>query len=193
MCTALIRKHISQISLAGKIIASAELLAYGRRNSVDKALSRMVKAGELIRIVRGQFVKPEECTTPGIAKVVGIKAARLGKTIFEHASSTAASLGLQPPRSSATVYAVCGASSSFKYGTQRITTHGCCHRKAELLADTTVGRTIKALWYLGRHQVTEKLVARTTEGFSTTEKLEFARSADKMPSWLWDLFRAWSW
>ena len=44
----------------GKLISTTKLVKYGPRTSVDKALSRLTKSGEITRVTRGVYVRPKE-------------------------------------------------------------------------------------------------------------------------------------
>lgn len=54
----LIRQRIAGMPV-GEPFASAAFLNCGTRASVDQTLSRLVKAGDIERVARGVFVRPE--------------------------------------------------------------------------------------------------------------------------------------
>ncbi len=194
MCTAFIRRYVGKHVSLGSIVTSAEFLKFGRRNSVDKALSRLVKTGHLVRVARGMFTLPGDQTNgPAIVSVARAKASRFGKQLYEHAAATAASVIGTKPVASSHRYSVNGRTSSFSIAEHQVTLHGSCPRKLDMLPDSAVCRLIKSLWYLGKHALTPTVAENLSAQLTVQEKREFRQAAHLMPGWLWDMFRAWCW
>src|SRR5260370_22441869 len=59
-----IRNHIKEIAI-GEPFTSTQFNGLGTRASVDQALSRLVKRGEIVRVSRGVFVRPKNSRYAG--------------------------------------------------------------------------------------------------------------------------------
>ena len=74
------------------------LLHLGRRAAVDQALSRLVRAGQLLRIFRGVYMRPIETRfglcSPSVEKAIESLSALWGETIVPSGGAAANVLGL---------------------------------------------------------------------------------------------------
>lgn len=170
----------------GEIFTTRDLLNYGTRSAVDKAVSRLIKAEYMIRLARGIFIKDTgqsfSFTPFEIAKV---KAESFGRRIITHAKDIAHKLKLLQDGNSEITYATDGGSSSFQFGDIKI-----YFKKTSLknmkLADTKVGQTIRALNYLGKNLCNKTIIKEILKEFWYTRPLkeEIIRSYAFMPFWL---------
>src|SRR5260370_26790098 len=93
-----IRNHIKEIAL-GEPFTSTEFSGLGTRASVDQALSRLVKRGEIARVSRGVFIRPKNSryvgqVMPELSKVAQVIANAHGETIPVHGAEAAPRPGL---------------------------------------------------------------------------------------------------
>src|SRR5262245_59954202 len=90
-----IRRFVSQLP-KGQIFASMELVHMGPRYMIDSTTSNMVKAGVIIRLARGVFVRnDDDLELPSKEEVAAYNAKIFAKRIFVHGSQAAAALGLK--------------------------------------------------------------------------------------------------
>jgi len=93
-----IRNHIKGIAI-GEPFTSIQFNGLGTRASIDQALSRLVKGGEIVRVSRGVFVRPKNSryvgqVMPELSKVAQAIANAHGETIQVHGAEAARLLGL---------------------------------------------------------------------------------------------------
>src|SRR5260221_707329 len=93
-----IRKQAMSIP-KGKPFATTKFLSLGKRAAVDQAISRLVKAGEITRVARGIFVRPEKnkylgAVIPNPTKIAELIAQNTGSTIQVHGAEAAYRLAL---------------------------------------------------------------------------------------------------
>jgi len=82
----------------GALISAKELLHLGSRAAVDQALKRLEARNELMRLVRGVYVRPVKTRfgvrAPSAERVVEGIAATRAETVVAHGAAAANSLGL---------------------------------------------------------------------------------------------------
>jgi hypothetical protein len=183
-----IRRHILRLP-QGAIFSTREMLNYGRRSAVDQCLHRLVKAGRIIRLAWGLFLKDDIGITMPCAFVVATEKARaFGKQILTDAVDAAKLLNLTATGNQKITYAIQGHSSSFKYGKITINFRGICARKMAL-GDGPVGLAIKALWQLGKSVCDQHAIARAINSFKRPERRQFNQSCHLMPTWMTEIFQ----
>lgn len=80
-----VRCHITYSVRAGDMFTTRELLRYGNRNAIDQVTYRLVKAGIIIRLAWGVFVRQEDYTgedLPGPMEVARVKARAFSREVF---------------------------------------------------------------------------------------------------------------
>ena len=79
-------------------ISTKNLLHLGSRAAVDKALSRLARRGQLLRVGRGLYVRPIQTRfgvrTPEVSAVLSALQAESGEVIAPSGAATANQLGL---------------------------------------------------------------------------------------------------
>lgn len=172
----------------GKPFTSTALLKCGSRAAVDQALSRLVRVGEIIRLARGVYVRPEENrfvgkVLPEPFMVLKTIAKKTHETIQVSGAEAARQFGFTTQISAQPIFLTTGQSRRFKIGGLEMHLKHTSKKKIPF-PGTKVGLAIVALWYLGKEQVTtqsiEKIKSRLTE--CEFEKLKASR--DKMPLWM---------
>jgi len=141
----------------GEPFSTAEFLNCGGRAAVDKALSRLVKEGEIKRLSRGVFVRPKISqyvgeVSPPVEKVVEIKAKESGSKVGIQGAEAVRRFGFSTQMPVRSVYYTNGPSRKFKVGNQVVQLKRVNPRKL-VLAGRPAGEALSALWYLGKYQV----------------------------------------
>jgi hypothetical protein len=183
----LIRRHIYSLP-KGKIFSTRDMLNYGRRSAIDQCLYRLVKAGRIIRLAWGLFIREDsETDLPSPRQVAMEKARAFCKTIFTDAQDATKLLGLTAFGNERLTYAIQGHSSSFNYRETRIYLKGVCQRKISL-GDDPISLAAKALWIIGKKHCDQRTIEKATARFKRQERLQFRQSCHLMPSWLTNIF-----
>ena len=181
--TPFVRRHIFRLPLQ-KLFSTREFLMYGTRGSIDKALSRLVKRGVIVRLARGIFVRAGSILSSITAfDMAKIKAESFGKQIATWGGDLAKELGIMTWQGSKKVYCVNGSSSSFKFGDMTIQFKKACARKMRF-GDNPAGKTLRALWYLGRLCVDDICVEKSMRSCFRVDRQEIRQSLGWLPAWL---------
>lgn len=187
-----VRAHVSRMP-SGEPFSVRELLGLGPRTSIDQALSRMARGGEIERVARGFYARPQVNERLGRTvpvepeKVVAAIARTTGARVNVHGAEAARRFGLTTQVPMRKVYATTGRSRSVELPTGKVTfVHSTPSRMG--LAGTPAGEALSALLYLGRSEVTPSVVeaVRTKLGKEQFEALRSAAATTAMPSWLSD-------
>ena len=190
----LIRQRIKAMPV-GEPFSPVVFLAYGTRASVDQTLSRLVKAGNVERVTRGVFVRPEASrfvgkVMPEPLKVAQIVAKATGAIVQVHGAEAARRLRLTTQVPTQAVFMTSGPSKSIRVGKMRIRLQHVCQRKL-VLAGRPAGLALAAMWYLGRTEVTPALVDKIRRRLGPTEFEVLRSAAPAMPAWMSDaIFRS---
>ncbi len=181
--TALIRARLRSIPM-DRPFSTRDFLAYGLRNSVDKALHRMVKNKELIRLTGGIFIKwvlrPK---WPSAKEVAAAKAKAFGKELLTHGSDAAQLLGLSTEKSAQPTFATLGRTTSFSFSGTRIHLKSLTPRDAKLL-DTVPGLAIRAIRQIGRKSDVRRNLASAMLNLGQLDRLAMWDACWSMPAWM---------
>lgn len=187
--TGSIRNHIKEIAI-GEPFTSTQFNGLGTRASVDQALSRLVKSGEIVRVSRGVFVRPRNSryvgqVMPELSKVAQAIANAHGETIQVHGAEAARLLGLTTQMPLQTLFYTSGPNREIKLGELRIILKHAAPRKLALSGRPS-GLALSALWYLGKEQVSPRTI-ESIRGKLTPEAFEeFKAETRSMPAWMAD-------
>jgi hypothetical protein len=157
-------------------------LHLGPRAAVYRTFSRLVKAGIIIRISYGLFIKAD-APWPSIYEVAKTKADAFHKEIFTHGAVAAHALKLVDNSPNKSIFACSGATSNFKFGDIVIHLTGICARKRKL-ADSKAGLAIRALWHIGKKLCTFESIQLACAPFQASDNHMFKQSRNLMPAWL---------
>lgn len=139
----------------GGVIAPKEFLHLGSRAAVDQALSRLVKAGHLLRVARGIYAVPvrteRTVRAPSTESVVKAIAALGKQTIAASGAHAAKSLGLTRVVPDQEVYLTSGKKKELQIGERTIALQ---HAPYWLLSlgSTPAGNALRALDWVGEGQ-----------------------------------------
>ena len=180
-----IMEHASGLPEATPI-CPAVLLHLGKRAAVDQALTRLARAGRLMRICQGVYMRPVETRfgpcPPRIGKALDALSELWGETIVPCGGSAANRLGLTAQNPVREVYLTSGRSRRLRFG--RVTVELRHAPRWQLAAPRRkAGDVIRALAWLGPHEVEEGLEA-LLPGLSGAEVDELAAARAVMPIWM---------
>jgi hypothetical protein len=169
----------------GTLLTAKELLHLGTRASVDQALSRLVRTGELLRPSRGVYVAPVTGKfgrrSPAPLSFVKSYAANRGERVAGSPASAANALGLTTQVPVQETYLTSGANREFKLGRQTVTLR---HAPPWLLLfpEEPAGELARAIAWLGPYEVSAVLPKLRT-AIPEAEVARLARARSLMPTW----------
>ena len=171
----------------GRPFASSRFAVHGSRGAVDRALSRVVYAGEIERLARGIFGRPRKSrfvgnVLPGVFDVVRVIAKDNGETVQVHGAEAAWRFGLTMQAPTASVFHTSALSCSIRIGNATVRLVHTANRRRLQFAGKPVGLALAALWYLGKDNVTLETVVTIRAALSSDE-FEKLRLAE-LPAWM---------
>ncbi len=172
----------------GKPFGSSHFLNLGSRAAVDQALWRLVKTGEISRIKRGVFVKPEKSAyigeiLPGPEEVARYYALQYGNKIETNGAEAARRFGFSTQMSSQSMFLTNGPSRKFHLGNLHVQLKHVASRKMAL-AGRPAGEALSALWYLGRNEVTQETFKKIEARLPANEFAALTKNQEIMPGWM---------
>ena len=167
-------------------LCPGSLLHLGSRAAIDQALSRLARAGKLLRICQGVYMRPIETRfgqcAPSIDKALATLSTLWGETIVSTGGSAANCLGLTTQNPVRSVYLTSGPSRRLHFGAHPVELRhaprwqlSAPHRKA--------GQVIRALSWLGREEVEDALDA-VLPSLSKEDLDELSAARAVMPIWM---------
>ncbi len=188
----------------GALFATKDCLNFGLRNAVDKALSRLVKIGCIVRVARGVFARGDtDPTCFTVASIAAFKASVYNKVIATHGALLCRNFGWSNESNSEanskasaqanseelceTTFYVGGCSSSFESIVQRIHFRRSSAKRIST-GDDVIGELVRALWHLRLPEPTDA-VQNTLANLSKEQQRRLLQSAHLMPNWLMEQFR----
>jgi hypothetical protein len=170
----------------GALISAKELLHLGSRAAVDQALKRLEARNELMRLVRGVYVRPVKTRfgvrAPSAEKVVEGIAATRAETVVAHGAAAANSLGLTTQVPTKLVFLTSGKSRQLKLGAQVVEMK---HAPQWMLlpSQRAAGEAVRALAWIGQRGAPQALeTLKKNLSKTTVEELIALRPA--LPGWL---------
>jgi hypothetical protein len=182
-----IRRHIFGLP-EGKPFTTRDCLVYGVRSAVDQTLYRLVKNGTIRRLARGLFVRDSAKKIRfSDFEIASLKANAFGRALVRHEAVMPGHREAPLEEGVETTFWTDGQSTSFRIDGRVIRLNGCSQRKIRL-GESKVGQRMKALWRMGKEEVTRAVIARALCDFLTTDRLELTKNTRWMPAWLSDFF-----
>lgn len=159
----------------------------GSRGAVDKALARLVRSGQLVRVFRGVYMRPKFSLhlgmnlRPSPIRVMEVIAKLNGETIAIHGAEAVRRFGLSTQMQVVPTFYTSGASRELRFGKAVVR---LVHVSPDRLqhAGTRVGLALSALHYLGRKGLS-KLEISTIIGSLSDDELLILTSC-RMPAWM---------
>lgn len=167
----------------------------GRETSyanVRQVLSRLVKAGEIMRATRGIYVRPKEIpylgkVLPGSEEVVKAISKKTGEIITLHGAEAARILQLSTQAPMHPIFYTSGTTRKIKLGKQIITLKHISPRK-QVKPGTITCLVITALWYLGKNHVNENTINIIKQRLKEKQFSEVLNHIHQMPEWMASVF-----
>jgi hypothetical protein len=169
----------------GAVITAKGILHLGSRAAIDQALSRLARAGRLMRVARGVYARPVEGRfgkrPPSPAKVVEAFATLKGETIASSGAAAANALGLTPQAPVRQVYLTSGPSRTLQIGAQKLELqHAPPWQLA--LANRPAGAALRALAWLGP-TTSAKAVRALMRRLPEVERRALIAASGRLPTW----------
>lgn len=177
----------------GWVFSPGDFIDLGKRPAVDKALSRMAKAGSIRRVVRGLYDVPRQhpivgITAPSIDQVAKAVAGKGGTRLQPTGAYAANLLGLSDQVPAKVVFLTDGRSKRIQLGKLSIVLKQTAPRSMAT-AGTVSGVVIQALRYLGKTHVTDDTVRRLDGRLSADDRKQLLKDLAFAPSWIADIMR----
>ena len=180
-----IMEHAAALPEAAPLCPGA-LLHLGSRAAVDQALSRLARAGRLLRVCRGVYMQPVETRfgprPPIVEKAVMALTELWGETIVPCGASAANVLGLTTQNPVLFVYLTSGPNRRLRFSAQEVRLRHA--PRWQLVAPyRRAGDAVRALAWFGPREVEDALAAVANE-LSDDEMAELAAARAIMPAWM---------
>lgn len=175
----------------GSVHTPKDFLDLGSRASVDQALSRLAKKGEIRRVRRGVYDYPRQNDRLGVLSpsADAVAKAVAGITKLQVSGARAANeLGLSTQVPAKHVYLTAGTRRHLTFGNQTVWLRHAAPRHL-LGAGETTGLVFQALRYLGKDRVDDGVVATLCHKLSPDDKRALRKSVVEMPTWMHDAAR----
>ncbi len=171
----------------GALLAPRSFLHLGSRAAVDQAFSRMARAGELVRVARGRYVRPRQtrfgARIPSPSELVEQLARATGEVVAPGGAAAAHGLGLTTQLPVRAVFLTSGATRELKLGNQTVELRSAPSWQL-WGAGTREGDVLRALEWMGRGVVTHKTAKRAVERLEPEERERLMLACASAPSWL---------
>jgi len=180
----------------GKIFTTRDCLKLGLRGAVDRALTRLVNAGTIIRLARGVFVKDSTFKRKySIYDIAKAKAEAFGRRIVlkpRPLLDPYSKESRERKNAEETIFFIDGRSSQFRVGGKLVQLKQTAKRKLQL-TESKAGQAARFLWSLGSVSVDRTAYSHEMANLNRVDKEEFRQNIRWMPSWLSDFleFRIW--
>lgn len=176
----------------GNPFSTCEVLHLGKRAAVDQALSRMVRAGTLMRVRQGMYVLPkrsklfDESLPPTVGNMMKAIARVTGESFGASGESALSALRLTTQNQVDIVFSTSGKSRTLRFdvGPDVRLKHASANMGKML--GTKIGTAITALMHLGKNGVTPDVLGNIKKNLSVDEFKKLIDNRGKMPGWLLD-------
>lgn len=170
----------------GGVLSPREFLHLGGRAAVDQALSRLVKAGKLLRVARGSYTAPVSSRfgsrAPAPRSVVEALAARTGEAVVAHGAASANALGLTRQVPIREVYLTTGRTRKLQVGRSEVIVRQA-PRWMFTLGARPAGAAVRALAWLGRDHA-QASIEKLHRSLPAEEWQALASQRANLPSWM---------
>ncbi|HFS0969460.1 TPA: DUF6088 family protein [Pseudomonas aeruginosa] len=170
----------------GGVLSPKDFIHLGSRAAVDQALSRLAKAGKLMRVARGTYAAPVTSRfgtrPPAPEKVVKAIAEQRGETLVQHGARAANALGLTQQVPIKEAFLTAGRSRTMKLGkTEVLVQHA--PRWMLALGSSLAGEAVRALAWLGQTHVSEA-VGKLHSTLPESEWHSLLANRSILPTWM---------
>lgn len=181
----------------GAVFTSKDFLQLSGREAVDQTLSRLAKAGLIVRLGRGLYSRPRFNRTlgiqvpPDVDQIAAALARQTGCRIAFSGALAANRLGLSTQVPSQPVYLCDGRSRQVKVGNYVIVLKHAGPkdfpkdaRVGALSAVNTHTTVLQALKYLGKDAANDEVVSKMQSLLSPEEKRKLLNASSYMTDWI---------
>lgn len=170
----------------GASLSAKALLHLGSRASVDQALSRLARSGDLLRAGRGVYVLPVKgrfgTRAPEMAKVVQQWASQRGETVVGNGAAAAQALGLTTQVPVRQVFLTSGRSRKLRLGSQSVELQHAPPWQL-LYPDQAAGDVIRSLAWVGPSGSAQAL-GKLKRKLPASDLQTVANARARLPTWL---------
>lgn len=172
----------------GSLFFSEDFINKGHADAVRKALERLVKAGELQRVARGIYVRPEKdpvlgYVTPDIEKIVKAIAKRDRARIVPTGTYALNRLGLSTQVPMNVLYLTDGSARKIKIG--KYTVNFKRTTPKNLAARGEISKlVIQALRTIGKDNATKEEIKRIRQLLKKEKPTHFQHDIRLAPAWI---------
>ena len=171
----------------GRPFSIRDFAEFGTSSAISKALAQLVRQGELERVCRGIYMRPQysqhtgRAVRPGPLDLVNLIAKKNSWTLQIHGADAVRRFGLSTQMPVSPIYYTSGPSRSISVGKAEIR---LVHAAPMVMqcTGTKVGMAMSALFYLGKGGITQEDVAVVKKTVSPEEKNKLL--ACRMPKWM---------
>lgn len=173
----------------GQPFSGRAIAVHGRREAVQRELSRLAKAGKIQRVAHGIFVRPERSphvhgeVPPEPLEVAKAIARRTGAVVEISGAEAARRLGLSTQVPMQYIFQTTGPNTEFSVGSRRVRMKRVAPRKL-VLAGRPAGTALAALWYLGKNEVEPSTFAAIERKVTPEEFNALKEAKTHMPAWM---------
>jgi len=177
----------------GTPFPAKDLLPLGTRTAIDQTLYRMAKDGEILRVTRGIYARPKwnkyvkAPVMPEPYQIAELVARNKGVKLGTSGAEAAHRLGLTTQMPTQPVYTTTGRKGAIRVGNNIIRLRHVAPKNLQY-AGTPVGLAISALKYLGRLQVTPRVIAALEKALTVEDFQKLRQATTALPAWAMDKF-----
>ena len=187
IATKVIREKIAELP-AGEVFTPSLFAGMGSRATIDMALIRLAKEGQVERIGRGLYVLPKSSrfgikTMPAAEQIAKVVAEAEGAVVAMHGAEATRRLGLSTQMSTQPVFYTNGTSRNIRVGKLLIRLKHVAARKM-LLAGRPAGKALSVLWYLGSYEVESSTFKRIAQKLPLSEFKALWEAKPSMLGWM---------
>lgn len=174
----------------GWVFTPRHFVDFGTRASIDMALSRLAKAGDIRRISRGLYDYPRLHDTLGMLSpdpdsMADALAVQSGDKLAPSGPAAANRLGISTQVPAKTSYAINGKTRVMKVAGRDVTLR---HSRAPVLdkASDTANSVLQALAHLGKDKVDANVIHRFAKQIGDDDMRTLSQSRGAMSGWMGD-------
>jgi hypothetical protein len=185
----LIQRDINSIP-KGKPFSALALCqshAYSYDNT-RQVLSRLLKAGEILRASPGIYVRPKEVAylgkvLPQPDEILKLISKQTNEVLAIHGAEAARMLQLTTQVPMQPIFHTTGTTRTIIIGNQKIILRHIAPSKI-VKPGTTTCLVISALWYLGKNHVNTEVIKKIRKQISAEQFNELLKHLYRMPAWM---------
>lgn len=172
-------------------VQAGGLLRHGNRSSINRALSRLTKRGELYRIGHGVYVLPVVSrwgkSTPLAYPTLKALADQRGESLVVNCGSAANLLGISTQNPMREIYLTSGRTRSYHFGKREVVLRHA-PRWQLALGETRAGMALRAIKYFGPW-LTDFSAEQLRRVLDDNDRQKLSRVSAPMPSWVANVVR----